>query len=82
MKNSLRYLAAASLALPACALAQQQQVKPPVARYWVNVETAGGMAIPGMAGMGSIMAGMMGEGRRRGRRFPGRRRTVCGGTTR
>ncbi len=59
MKNSLRYLVAASLALPACAAAQQQ-VKPPIASYWVNVETAGGMAMPGMAGMGSIMAGMMG----------------------
>ena len=68
MRNSLRYLVAASLTLPACAAAQQQ-VKPPIASYWVNVETAGGMAIPGMAGMGSIMAGMMGGQGQSGRRM-------------
>jgi hypothetical protein len=68
LRNNLRYLVAASLALPACALAQQQ-VKPPVANYWVNVETAGGMAIPGMAGMGSIMAGMMGGQGQSGRKM-------------
>jgi hypothetical protein len=68
LKNSLGYLVAASLTLPACALAQQQ-VKPPIANYWVNVETAGGMAIPGMAGMGSIMAGMMGGQGQSGRKM-------------
>jgi len=47
------------LVLPAAALAQQQ-VKPPIANYWVNVETAAGMSIPGMGGMGGMMAGMMG----------------------
>ena len=48
-----------ALAVPVTAPAQQQ-VKPPIANYWVNVETAGGMAMPGMGGMASVMAGMMG----------------------
>jgi hypothetical protein len=48
------------VALPGLALAQQQ-VKPPVAHYWVNVDTAAGMTMPGMGGMGGgFMAGMMG----------------------
>lgn len=68
MINSLRLVAAACLALPACALAQQQ-VKPPIANYWVNVETAGGMTMPGMAGMGSVMAGMMGGAAQSGRKL-------------
>jgi hypothetical protein len=54
-----------ALALPAVALAQQV-VKPPVARYWVSVETAAGMSIPGM---GSLMAGMMGGQGQAGRRM-------------
>jgi hypothetical protein len=48
------------LALPGLAIAQQQVVKPPVANYWVNVETAAGMSMPGMEGMGGFMPGMMG----------------------
>jgi hypothetical protein len=48
------------LLLPAAALAQQQ-VKPPIANYWVSVDTAAGMTMPGMGGMGGgFMAGMMG----------------------
>ena len=62
--------AAALLALPGLALAQQQVVKPPVAHYWVSVDTAAGMAIPGMGGMGGFMAGMMGgQGGQSGRRM-------------
>jgi hypothetical protein len=69
LKNSSRFLAAACLAtLPAAAIAQQQ-VKPPVANYWVNAETAGGMTMPGMAGMGSIMSGMMGGQAQSGRKL-------------
>ena len=56
------------LAVPAAAIAQQQVVKPPVANYWVNVETAAGMGIPGMEGMGGFMAGMMGGGQAQGGR--------------
>ena len=57
------------LALPGLALAQQQVVKPPVANYWVNVETAGGMSMPGMEGMGGFMAGMMGGQGQSGRKM-------------
>ncbi len=40
-------LLAASLAvvLPLPLLAQTQQIKPPVAVYWMSVETAGGMGM-------------------------------------
>jgi len=52
---SSRMLAAAILAaLPLPLLAQTQQIRPPIALYWLNVETAGGMGMdmpPGMAGM-------------------------------
>ena len=58
------------VALPGFALAQQQQVKPPVAHYWVSVDTAAGMTIPGMGGMGAgFMAGMMGGQGSSGRRM-------------
>jgi len=50
-----RILAATlAAALPLPGLAQTQQIKPPIATYWLNVETAGGMGMempPGMAGM-------------------------------
>jgi len=52
--------AAVLLALPGLALAQQQAVKPPVAHYWMNVDTAAGMTMPGMGSMGGFMAGMVG----------------------
>ncbi len=58
--------AAILLALPAFAFAQQQVVKPPVANYWVNVDTAAGMTMPGMGG---FMAGMMGGQGQSGRRM-------------
>ena len=54
------------LALPVLVFAQQQAVKPPVARYWVRVETAAGMSMPGMSPM---MAGMMGAQAQGGRRM-------------
>ena len=47
-------VAALAAALPLPLLAQTQQIKPPIAVYWMNVETAGGMGMempPGMAGM-------------------------------
>ena len=56
----MRTLIAIFLAMPAFAIAQQQVVKPPIANYWVNVETAAGMSMPGMEGMGGFMSGMMG----------------------
>lgn len=52
--------------LPAAALAQtdKQVVKPPIAQYWMSVETAAGMNLPGMS---SMIAGMMGGPGRGGR---------------
>lgn len=55
-----------AVALSAPAFAQQQVVKPPIAQYWMSVETAAGM---GMPGMGGFMAGMMGGQAQGGRRL-------------
>lgn len=44
---------AATLPLPL--LAQTQQIKPPIAVYWLSVETAGGMGIEIPPGMGGFM---------------------------
>ena len=54
MKN---FIVVAMAVLPAMALAQQ---KPPIAQYWMSVETSAGMQMPGMSGMAGMMAGMMG----------------------
>lgn len=52
-------LIAAALAAPLAAHAQTKQVvKPPIAQYWMSVETAAGMG--GMGGMGSMVGGLMG----------------------
>ena len=64
-----RIAAVVLFALPGLVLAQQQVVKPPVANYWVNVETDGGMSMPGMEGMGGFMAGMMGGQGQSGRKM-------------
>jgi len=48
-------LAMAAAVLPG--FAQAQAVKPPIAQYWMSVETAAGMSMPGMNPM---MSGMMG----------------------
>ena len=64
-----RIAAVILLALPGLALAQQQVVKPPVANYWVNVDTAAGMTMPGMGGMGGFMPGMMGGQGQSGRKM-------------
>ena len=48
-------------ALPGPAAAQNQQVKPPIAVYWVSVETNAGMGMaipPGVGGM--LPPGMQG----------------------
>lgn len=50
----------------AAAQAQNQVVKPPIAQYWMSVETAAGM---GMPGMGSLMSGMLGGPSQSGRRM-------------
>jgi hypothetical protein len=48
----------AALAASAPALAQTQNVRPPIAVYWISAETSAGMA--GMGGMGAMMGRMMG----------------------
>jgi len=60
---------AAVLLVPFPALSQRQVVKPPIAQYWLSVETAGGMSMPGMEGMGALMGGMMGGQAQSGRRM-------------
>jgi len=52
-------------ALPLIAAGQtQQQVKPPVAVYWMSAETAGGMGIEMPAGMGGMLPPGMAGGKR------------------
>ncbi len=49
--------------------APAQVVKPPVALYWMSVETAAGMSLPGMEGMGALLQGMPGGQAASGRRL-------------
>ena len=57
-----RYVAAAVAAmLPLPLLAQTQQIRPPIALYWMSVDTAGGMGMDIPSGMGGLMPpGMQG----------------------
>ncbi len=57
-------LAALGIALATPATAQTQQVKPPIAVYWMSVETAGGMGIALPPGMGGMMPPGMQGGKR------------------
>jgi hypothetical protein len=60
-----RILAATlAAALPLPVLAQTQQIKPPVAVYWMSVETAGGMGMEMPPGMGGLMPPGMQGGKR------------------
>src|SRR3954467_15240959 len=55
---------------PWLALEQAQQGgKPPIAQYWMSVETAAGFAMPGMGAMGSMLPGAMGARAQGGRRM-------------
>jgi len=63
MKSSLA-AALAALAVPLPLLAQTQQVRPPIAVYWMSVETAGGMGMDLPPGMGALMPGGMQGGKR------------------
>lgn len=47
----------------------QQAIKPPIANYWMSVETAAGMGLPGVSGIGGLMAGMLGGQTAGGRRL-------------
>lgn len=60
-----RILAATLAAvLPLPVLAQTQQIKPPIAVYWMSVETAGGMGMELPPGMGGLMPPGMQGGKR------------------
>ena len=62
---TFRFLAAAlAAALPLPLLAQTQQVRPPIAHYWLSVETAGGMGVDIPPGMGAFMPPGMQGGKR------------------
>jgi len=52
------------LALPAGVSAQTQQVKPPVAVYWMSVETAGGMGVALPPGLGVFLPSAIQGGKR------------------
>jgi hypothetical protein len=56
--------AALAAALPLPLLAQTQVVKPPIALYWMSVETAGGMGMAMPPGMGGLMPPGMQGGKR------------------
>lgn len=64
LRSILVSIFSALAALPAAA--QQQVVKSPIAVYWMSVETAAGMSMPGMP---AGMAGMMGARAQGGRRI-------------
>ena len=57
------------LPLAAAAQAPQQVVRPPIAQYWISVETGAGMGMPGMGGLASVMSGMMGGPGQGGRKM-------------
>lgn len=62
---SSRLLAAAvATVLPLPLMAQTQQVRPPIAIYWMSVETAGGMGMDIPPGMGALMPPGMQGGKR------------------
>ncbi len=56
--------AAVAVALPVPLLAQTQQIRPPIALYWMSVETAGGMGMAIPPGMGGLMPPGMQGGKR------------------
>ncbi len=62
MRAALLFLALAPV--PALSQTDKQVIKPPIAQYWMSVETAAGMSLPGMS---SIVSGMMGGPGRGGR---------------
>ena len=63
MKTAPLILAAAAT-LAGTASAQTQQIKPPIAVYWMSVETAGGMGMALPPGMGALMPPGMAGGKR------------------
>jgi hypothetical protein len=56
--------AAALVAIATPVVAQNQPVKPPIAVYWMSVETSGGMGFAMPAGLGAMMPTGMQGGKR------------------
>jgi len=54
VKNPIRFAILALAALPAPALTQQQKVTPPVATYWMSIDTTSGLPMGGMGGGGGM----------------------------
>ena len=50
MKTSLRYALIAIAVCPATALTQQQKITPPIAVYWMSIDTTSGLPMGGMGG--------------------------------
>ena len=57
-------LAASPLVVSSAHAQVQQQVRPPIAVYWLSVETAGGMGMSVPAGLGALMPSAMRGGKR------------------
>jgi hypothetical protein len=53
MKTFLRYVLIAIAVCPATALTQQQKITPPIAVYWMSINTTSGLPMGGMGGGGS-----------------------------
>ena len=65
----MRKILTLTLALCAISVPALAQQKPPIAQYWMSVETAAGMSMPGMGGMAGMLGGMMGGQQQSGRRI-------------
>lgn len=61
MKTAIRYAILALAVCPTAALTQQQKVTPPVAVYWMSIDTASGLPMGGMGGGGGMSAMDMGR---------------------
>ena len=48
MKTFLRYVLMAIAVCPATALTQQQKITPPIAVYWMSINTTSGLPMDGM----------------------------------
>ena len=61
MKNPICFAVLVLAAFPATALTQQQKVTPPIATYWMSIDTTSGLPMGGMGGggMGAMDIGRM-----------------------
>ena len=58
MKTPIRLAILALVALPTTALTQQQKVTPPVATYWMSIDTTSGLPMGGMGSGGGMPPAM------------------------